>query len=263
MKKKKARTIAIVSAKGGVGKTTTAINLAMAFTSFGRETTLVDANLLTPNIGVYLGVPILPITLHHVLKGKKEVSKAIYSHKSGTKIVPASISFQDSKKVNFDKLPEILEELKAHSEIMLLDTPAGLSKETKTPLEAAEEVLIITTPEMPAITDALKTIQLCREMKKEILGVVITKTNSKNADIPVKDIEDLLDLSVIGIIPEDRAVKFSHAKKDAVVHTEENCAAAIQYKKLAADLLGEEFDVTLPPKDSVMDVVLRFFKIKE
>ncbi|MFA4886704.1 MAG: cell division ATPase MinD [Candidatus Nanoarchaeia archaeon] len=262
MKNKKTRTIAIVAAKGGVGKTTTSINLAMAFTTYGRNTTLVDANLSTPNIGIYLGVPILPVTLHDVVKGKKHVKKAIYAHTSGTKIVPASISFQDMKKINYDKLGDALEALKEHTDLLVIDTPAGLGKETTIPLSAADDVLIITNPEMPSLTDALKTIKLCQEYKKNILGVVVTKTNSKNADIPLKDIENLLEHDVIGVIPEDRAVKFSQAKKKAVVHSHPDSAAAIQYQKLAGDILGEKV-VEAPTQDSVMDVVLRFFKIKE
>ena len=261
-KRKSGKTIAIVSAKGGVGKTTTAINLAMALNHFGKDTTLVDANLITPNVGVYLGVPILPVTLHDAVRGKKSVSDAIYLHKSGTKIVPASIAFQDIKRINYDHIPDTIEDLRGSSELILLDTPAGLAKETINPLKAADEVLIVTTPEMPAITDALKTIKLCEEMKKKILGIVVSKTNSKNADIPIKDIEAMLEIPVIAIIPEDRSVKFSQAKKDAVIHTHPTSAAAIQYKKLAAELLGENYEEEIPT-ETFIDSVLKFFKIKE
>ncbi len=261
MKNKKTRIIAVVSAKGGVGKTTTAINLAMALSSFGKETILVDANLLTPNIGVYLGVPILPVTLHHVLKGKKTLSQAVYLHKSGTKIIPASISFQDIKKINFEKLPKVLAELDGTSEIVLLDTPAGLSKETIAPLLSADEILLITNPEMPSITDALKTVKLCEELHKKILGVVVTKTNSKNADIPLKDIESLLELEILGIIPEDRNVKYAQAQKNAVVSTHPTSAAAIQYKKLAAELIGQNYNENIQ-ENSFVDLIMRFFNIK-
>ncbi|HZX12022.1 MAG TPA: cell division ATPase MinD [Candidatus Nanoarchaeia archaeon] len=260
--KKKTSIIAVVSAKGGVGKSTTAINLAMAFTHFGKDTTLVDANLITPNIGVYLGVPILPITLHDALKGKKPITKAVYLHKTGTKIVPASISFHDIKKVNHDNLPECLNKLKGTTDILLLDTPAGLAKETIIPLKAADDALIITNPEMPSLTDALKTVKLCQELKKNILGVVVTKTNSKNEDLSIKDIEAMLELEVIGIIPEDRAVKHAQTKKDAVFNTHPESAAALQYKKLAAHLLGVSYHTTLP-EQSLLDLVLKFFNIKE
>ena len=100
-----------------------------------------------------------------------------------------------------------------------------------------------------------------QELKKKVLGVVVTKTNSKNADVPLKDIEALLEADIIGIIPEDRAVKFSQAKKNAVLHTDPSSAAAIQYKRLAADLLGENYQEELPER-SLMDAIMRFFNIK-
>ena len=73
-----ARIIVINSGKGGVGKTTTAINLGVALNKMGQEVIIVDANLNTPNIGLQLGAPIVPITLNHILKGKAKIEDAIY-----------------------------------------------------------------------------------------------------------------------------------------------------------------------------------------
>ena len=99
--------ITITSGKGGVGKTTTAINLAAALNSFGKEVILVDANLSTPNVGLHFGAPIVPITLNHVLNGKAEIADAIYEHASGTKIMPSSLSVKDLRNINHSKLKEI------------------------------------------------------------------------------------------------------------------------------------------------------------
>lgn len=86
------KVITITSGKGGVGKTTTAINLAAALNSLGKDVILVDSNLTTPNVGIHLGAPIVPVTLNHVLLGKAKVGDAIYEHSSGTKILPSSLS---------------------------------------------------------------------------------------------------------------------------------------------------------------------------
>ncbi len=236
------RFIGCIAAKGGVGKTTSAINLAAAISHLGKKAIVVDANLTTPNVGIYLGLPIPPVTLHDVLKGKKEITDAIYEHSNGLKIVPASIAIKDAKKVDINKLSEAMNDLYGHADYVIVDGCAGLTKESLSIIKSVEEVLIITNPEMPAVTDALKTIKVCKELGKQILGVLVTKTNSKNADMPLKDIEAILEISVIGIIPEDRAIKFSQAKKEPVIYTHNKSAAAVQYKRLAADLLGVQYN---------------------
>jgi len=73
-----AKIITITSAKGGVGKTTTSINLGAALNAFGHDVVIVDANLTTPNVGLHLGAPIVPISLNHVLNGKADIEDAIY-----------------------------------------------------------------------------------------------------------------------------------------------------------------------------------------
>ena len=73
----KTRFIGCLAAKGGVGKTTSSINLSAALGHFGKSVILVDGNLTTPNVGIYLGVPIAPVTLHDVLRGKKDRIKSL------------------------------------------------------------------------------------------------------------------------------------------------------------------------------------------
>ena len=76
------KAIAVVSGKGGVGKTTSAINLAAALNFFGKDVVILDANLTTPNVGLHLGAPIVPVNLNHVLSGKASIVDAIYEHES-------------------------------------------------------------------------------------------------------------------------------------------------------------------------------------
>lgn len=229
--------IGIISGKGGVGKTTSSINLGAAMNYFGKSVVVIDANITTPNVGVYLGVPILPVTLHDVLRGKKQMHEAIFLHKSGTKFITASISLQDLKRVDPKKLAKSMKQLEGSCEHILVDSAAGLGKEAIAAIKAVDDIILVTNPEMAAVTDALKTARLCKEFGKKIVGVVVNKTNVKNKDMPLKDIEEMLEAPIIGCVPEDRAVKESHYSKDAVVHTHPRSAAAISYKKAAAHLL--------------------------
>ena len=161
------RIIVIISGKGGVGKTTTAINLGAALNKLNKEVIIVDANLNTPNIGIHLGAPIVPITLNHVLKGKADITEAIYEHSSGTKIVPSSLSVKEITKFNTKKIPLVVKQLKDKADFVIIDSAAGFSEEAIATLDAGEEIIIVTNPEMPAVTDSLKAIKVAREMKKE------------------------------------------------------------------------------------------------
>ena len=86
--------IVITSGKGGVGKTSTAINLGAAMNYFGEDVLIIDGNLSTPNVGIHLGSPEVPINLNHVLMEKAEPFEAVYEHDSGIKIMPSSLSIK-------------------------------------------------------------------------------------------------------------------------------------------------------------------------
>src|SRR3989344_6849345 len=131
--------ITITSGKGGVGKTTTAINLGAALNSFGKEVIVVDANLSTPNVGLHLGAPIVPISLNHVLSGKAKIGDAIYEHESGTKIIPSSLSVKELRNLNHGKLKEVGKKLRRMADYIIFDSAAGLGDEAMAALEAADE----------------------------------------------------------------------------------------------------------------------------
>lgn len=237
-----AKYIGIVSGKGGVGKSTSAINLASALNYFDRDVTVVDGNLSTPNVGLYLGVPVVPINLHHALSGQNHITEAVYLHPAGMKIVPASISLADLKKVNPDKLPSILGYLNSTTDFVIIDGAAGLGREALAVIGSSEEIIVVTNPELPAITDALKTVKLCEELGRPVIGIVLTRTRPNSLDVSLKNVETILEKPVIGIIPEDRSVREALIRKDAVVYTHPKSRASIGYKRLAANLLGQKYE---------------------
>ena len=90
---KEARIISIMSGKGGVGKTVSAINLAMALKELNKDAVVIDADISTANVGIQLGFKNFPISLQDVLAKNKSLFSAINIHKSGLRVIPASISF--------------------------------------------------------------------------------------------------------------------------------------------------------------------------
>lgn len=250
------RIVAVSSGKGGVGKTTITANLGAALTEFGQRALVVDANLTTPNLGFHLGVPLYPHTLHDVLRGEAHVEDTIYMHPSGLKVIPASISINDLKNTKPKKLSKVVLDLVGDHDIILLDAAAGLGKESLASLEAADELLVVTNPQLPSVTDALKTIKLAEEMGTQILGVVLNRVESKASELSVDEVESLLGYPIISVIPEDKKVHSSLAAKTPVVSYSSNSRASIELKKLAAQLAGVDYE---PPVSSRFNLVSRMF----
>jgi septum site-determining protein MinD len=233
-----ARVITILSGKGGVGKTTTAINLGASLNKLKKEVILVDANLNTPNIGIHLGAPIVPITLNHILKNKVNVEDAIYEHTSGTKIVPSSLSVKELTKFNTKKLPLVARQLGKMADFVIFDCAAGFGEEVLDALSAGDEIIIVTNPEMPAVTDALKAIKVAKNMGKDVKGVIVTRHKNEKYEMSLGAIKSMLEVPLIGVIPEDKAVKESIAQRDAVVHTHPKSKASRKYHDIALKIIG-------------------------
>jgi len=234
--------IAIISGKGGVGKTTTAINLGAAINYFKKDVLIIDGNLSTPNVGLHLNSPEVPVNLNHVLLGKADVFEAIYEHRSGIKIIPSSLSIKELKKIKPEKIKEFKDDFKKISEYIIVDSAAGLGDEASSSIDLADELIIVTNPEIPAITDALKTIKLTEQKKKKVLGVIVTRVKKNKIEIPPSTVKDMLEVPILGMVPEDINVQKSINIKDAVVCIYPKSKASRAYKEIAAKILDLNYD---------------------
>ncbi len=234
--------IVITSGKGGVGKTTTAINLGAAINHFGQDVLVIDGNLSTPNVGIYLNSPAVPINLNHVLQKKAEPYEAVYEHESGMKIMPSSLSVKELKKIRPDRIQGFKEDFKKISDYVIVDSSAGLGNEALSVLKMADELIIVTNPEIAAITDALKTVKLAQQMKVPIMGTIVTRVRRDDIEMQPDTVKEMLEVPVLGMVPEDLIVRKSLSMKDAVVHTHPGSKPARAYKEIAARILGIEYD---------------------
>lgn len=234
--------IGVVSGKGGVGKTTFVSNIGLSLIEMERDVVVVDGDLSTSNLGLQLGFYQFPLGLQDVLEGNVGITGAIYTHPSGLKLIPTSVSMNYLNRVPTPyRLKSLLSDLRG---LVLIDSAPGLRDDSLLVLKASDDILVITNPEIPAVTDALKTIKLAREMGKEPMGIVVNRIRD-SYELKPEEIEGMCDVPVIGIIPEDSNVKKSMFEKVPLVKYSPYSPASIAFRKIASNLIGQEY---YPPR---------------
>jgi len=246
------RVITIASGKGGVGKTIVTANLGVALASYGESVVVLDADITMANLELVLGMEGKSVTLHDVLAGKASIEEAIYEGPEGVKVVPAGISLEGLRNVKLERLEEALSHLVENTDILLIDAPAGLEKDAISALAAADEVLLVTTPEVPSISDVLKTKIIADKLDVNIIGVIVNREQHDKTFLTVEEIETILEVPVIAVIPEDVEVSRSAAFGEPIVVKNPKSPVSNAIMKLAADLIGKEFHPIEPDKKGVI-----------
>ena len=240
------RIITVASGKGGVGKTTFVSSLATALAGFKKSVIAVDGNLTTANLGLHLGIPLYPVTLQDVLNGEARLNDAMYYHQAGFTVLPADISLKKLRLADSHELVDIFYKLVGGCDFVLVDSAAGLGKEALVAVEAADELITITNPELPALTDALKLGNLADKYETHNLGVVVNRVKNKKYEFSLPAVEDFLEMTVLGKIPEDPEVPKAISKKQPVVAYSPKSRASQHIMSIAAQIIGEEYTPRMP-----------------
>jgi septum site-determining protein MinD len=190
------KTIAILSGKGGTGKTTLAINLAAALHGLGENTILVDANLTQPHVGISLGTGRHLDTLHDVMENRIAPMQAVNYHQTGLLFVPGNL--HPSTILDLEKLKAY----KPLADVVLFDGPPGDHSHA---LAAADQVLIITTPHPTALADASRTMNEATRKGKTMVGVVLNRRG--RFGLSDEQVERYLSVPTIATIPHDDRIE--------------------------------------------------------
>jgi len=239
------RVIGIISGKGGVGKTTVALNLGTILSQyFKRNVTVVDCNITTSHLGLHLGVYNHPVTLNKALSGISDIYDS-YQHSSGMNVIPASMYLEDLKGVDITKLRENIEKIFDRNDIIILDSGPGLGREAMATLKASDEVMCIATPYVPSIIDTMRVHGIINEIGKEHLGIVLNMVNKEKYELTKHEIEHLTGIPIISSIPYDKNVNKSLGLKVPVTVLDPKTAASKELFNLASSIIGEEYEVKL------------------
>lgn len=232
--------IGVIAIKGGVGKTTAVVNLGTAFAKdFGKKTLLVDANFSAPNLGLHLGVVNPEHTIHDVLQDKISIEKTILKHELGFHFIPASLT---SKPVRVFKLKQKLASLKNDYDVILLDSSPNLNDELLTTMIASDKLLVVTSPDHPTLSCTMHAVKVAKERNTPITGLILNKTRGKDFELSLQEIEDATGTPILAILPDDVKVLEALSKTTPTTVYTPKGEVAIQYKQLAASMLGMNYD---------------------
>lgn len=238
------RVIGVASVKGGVGKTTIVTNLATTLAKLGYKVLAIDTNVTGANLGLHLGVSSRNIlTIHDVLKDNISIKEAIYKHQLGFHVLLGGIYLEDLNNIRLSQFKEKLKEVKKDYDLIILDCAAGLGEEAVNAINASDEVLIVTNPELPSVADAYKVVEYCQNNWIPISGLVVNKSKEeKFQDINLRDVEEILGKKVLQSIPDEKEVEHSINLKKPLVNLFPNSKSSISMQKLAYKIVGKEYN---------------------
>lgn len=230
---------AVASVKGGVGKTTTAANLAATLAAAGYDTVAVDADLGSASLGPSLGVEPGEATLHDVLAGDAEPQDALREGPHGLAVLPGGGTLDHFRKADPGEIGDVLEAITA-ADYVIVDTGAGLTHQTALPLSVADGVLLVSTPTRDGLANTRKTQDLTEKLGGSVVGLAL---NEADGDEDTGDI----DVPVLGSIPDDPLVAESQAAGNPLSAFAPDSDAAAAYRSLASSLTGEPIRPAITP----------------
>lgn len=245
----KCRVIAVTSGKGGVGKSNLSVNFALALAHRGKKVLLFDADMGLANVDVMLGI-VPQYNLLHVLNGQKTLAEIVIEGPGGIRLVASGSGgvqeLADLNEAQRTKFLEALRELQVQADVILIDTGAGLHRNVLAFVLAAEEVVIVTTPEPTALMDAYGMIKILhRERKQPSIRVVVNMAaHQAEADEAGKKLSVLskrflnLEVNYLGYVPRDPAMIRAVKEQRPVLLSSPMCPAGLSLNRLAGLLLS-------------------------
>ncbi len=260
---KSVRVISVTSGKGGVGKTNITANLAIALARLGRQVLIWDADLGLANIDILLGLN-SRYNINHLLNGDKTLEEIIIEGPEGVKIMPASSGIQEMAALSEGQKVRLLNEFDHYNldlDFLLIDTGAGVSSNVMYFNMAAQECIIVVTPEPTSITDAYALIKIMTTKYNEksfkiLMNLVSSAEEAKAiftllASVADKHL-DSISLDYLGYIPRDEYIPESIKKQRALLDLYPSAESSKFFKDLAKRVINS-------PIKSNLDGNIKFF----
>ncbi len=260
------KVLTITSGKGGVGKSTTSANLALGLALKGKKVVAIDLDIGLRNLDMILGLEnrIVYDVVNIVEKTCKLNQALIKDKRTENLYLIAAAQTRDKSAVTSNQIKELTEELKKDYDFVILDSPAGIEGGFKNAMEPADEVIIVTTPEISAVRDADRVIGILEANDKKEMSLIINRidpTLVKKGDMMSKDdVLQVLSIPLIGVVPEDKnIVSYTNLGEPSILHKDSKSGQA--YKNIVQRLLGKDvefMEITEEKKGFLKNIVSLF-----
>jgi len=246
----KTRIITIASGKGGVGKTSLTVNLAIALCKNGKKVMILDADLGMANVDIMLGIA-PHFTLYDVLQGHKTLKEIVVEGAEGVKIVPGCSGIFEATNIGREQREDLIRELENYAREMdyiLIDTGAGISQVVLGFIASADDVIIVVTPEPTSITDGYGIIKILSRFKlhKQVHLVINMANNLQEAQESARKIEIVADkylqinIKRLGVMYSDNNVKKSIKEMTPFMVKYPRSQVSLDVMQIAHNILQEK-----------------------
>jgi len=244
------RVITITSGKGGVGKTTSTANLGTALATLGHRVVCVDTDIGLRNLDLIMGLEDHVVyNLVDVVEERASISQALIRHRAlpDLFLLPASQS-RDKSAIDELQMMILCNKLKNDFDFVLIDSPAGIEHGFRVSLAPADQVIIITTPEVAALRDADRVVGILEKKDRFSRCLVINRYRRKMVQqgrmMTPEEVLEILSCQLVGIIPEDEEV-INAAYEGKLIAMNQRSEAGREFFKTARRLLGEEIPFSI------------------
>ncbi|CAM4031840.1 septum site-determining protein MinD [Saccharibacillus endophyticus] len=236
--------IVVTSGKGGVGKTTTTANIGTALALLGKKVCLVDTDIGLRNLDVVMGLENRIIyDICDVADGRCRLHQALVKDKRFEELymLPAAQT-KDKNAVSPEQIRDIIIELKAEFQYVLIDCPAGIEQGFKNAIAGADQAIVVTTPENAAVRDADRVIGLLESSHigspKLIVNRIRPNMVKAGEMLDVDEVLQVLNIDLLGIVPDDEMViKAANTGEPTVMNPDSK--ASIAYRNISRRIQGD------------------------
>lgn len=262
------RVIVMTSGKGGVGKTTCTSNLGMALAQAGQRVVVVDADFGLRNLDLLLGLENrIVYTALDVLSKECRLDQALVKDKRQPNLALLPAAQNRSKEaITPEQMQQLVKALKPNYDYILIDCPAGIEMGFRNAIAPANMAIIVTTPEISAVRDADRVIGLLEANDIKTIKLIINRIKPKMVKedlmMSVQDVQDILAVSLLGVVPDDERVIISTNRGEPLVLEQRLSLAGLAFTNIARRLQGENipFLDLSAPHDDLFSRIRRIFR---